>query len=330
VTNQAKVGIFTTAAIAIFVLGFYYLKGTNLFEHSNTYYAVYNRIDGLYKTNLVEINGFPVGKVTGMERNHETGEIVVEFDVDPTLRIPKSDSTTAVLVSTDFFGTKKINLIFGKSDKYYNEGDTLHTFFKQDLTERLGDQIDPLMKSVGNVVPSVDTTLAYVRWLFDQKNPQSIYTTLAEVNGALRKVSAILDDNRGSLKHTIANFESISTNVEKSNAQITNLLNNFSSLSDSLKQANLKQTIENLNGTIDQLNGIVGDINQGKGTIGKLVKDEKFYASLDSTVKNANFLMKDIKQRPYRYISINVFGAKKAEERRAKKFNESDQQSTGK
>lgn len=322
-TNQAKVGIFTTAAIVIFVMGFYFLKGTNLFERSNTYYAVYHRIDGLYKTNLVEINGFPVGKVMGMERNHETGDIVVEFDVDPSLRIPKSDSTTAVLVSTDFFGTKKINLVFGNSTTYYEEGDTLHTFFKQDLTERLGDQIDPLMKSVGNVVPSVDSTLVYVRWLFDQKNPQSIYVTLGEVNSALRKVSLILDDNRGNLQHTIANFESISTNVEKSNKQITNLLQNFSSLSDSLQQANLKQTIQNLNGTINQLNGVVEDINAGKGTVGKLIKDDKMYASLDSTIKNANFLMKDIKARPYRYISINVFGAKKAEQRRAAKYDES-------
>lgn len=322
-TNQAKVGIFATAAVIIFVLGFYFLKGTNLFERSNVYYAVYDRIDGLYKSNLVEINGYPVGKVSGMERDNITGKIVVQIDLEKDLKIPKSDSTVAILVSTDFFGTKKIKLIFGQSAKYYEDGDTINTSFKTDLTERLGDQIDPIMSDVQKLVPSVDSTVVAIRWLFSENNPKSIYTTLAQVNLALQKVSLILDDNRSSLKNTIGNFESISDNIKKNNDQITNILNNFSTLSDSLKQANIKQTVENLNATIAQLNGIVGDINQGKGTLGKLVKDDALYASIDTAVSNLNILAKDVKARPYRYISINVFGAKKAEQRRAIKYDES-------
>ena len=110
-TNQAKVGIFTTITIAIFILGFYFLKGTNLFVRKNVYYAVYERVDGLYKSNLIEINGFPIGRVGTMERNPETGKIVVELDLDKNVRVPKSDSTVAVLVSTDFLGSKKVKLI---------------------------------------------------------------------------------------------------------------------------------------------------------------------------------------------------------------------------
>lgn len=322
-TNQAKVGIFATAAVVIFVLGFYFLKGTNLFERSNVYYAVYDRIDGLYKSNLVEINGFPVGKVGGMERDNVTGKIVVRIDLDKDLKIPDTDSTVAILVSTDFFGTKKIKLFFGQSSTYLKDGDTINTSFKSDLTERLGDQIDPIMGDVKRLVPTLDSTVFAIRQLFNENNPKSIYTTLAQVNIALQKISLILDDNRGSLKNTIGNLESLTGNIEKNNAQISNIINNFSSLSDSLKQANLKQTIENLNVTIAQLNGVVTDINQGKGTLGKLVKDDALYASIDTAVSNLNVLVKDVKARPYRYISINVFGAKKAEKRRAEKYDES-------
>src|SRR5688572_8053578 len=103
-TNQVKVGIFFTLAVTIFILGFYFLKGINLFERKNVYYAVYERVDGLYKSNIVEVNGFPVGRVADMQRDPENGKIVVELDLDKNVKVPKSDSTVAQLVSTDLLG----------------------------------------------------------------------------------------------------------------------------------------------------------------------------------------------------------------------------------
>ncbi|HLP52857.1 MAG TPA: hypothetical protein VK154_18340, partial [Chitinophagales bacterium] len=78
-----------------------------------------------------------------------------------------------------------------------------------------------------------------------------------------------------------------------------------------------------LNSAIGQLNGVLADVNQGKGTLGKIVKDDALYSKVDTAVTNLNVLLKDVKARPYRYISINVLGAKKAEERRAIKYDES-------
>jgi phospholipid/cholesterol/gamma-HCH transport system substrate-binding protein len=166
VTNQAKVGIFTTITIAIFILGFYFLKGTNLFVRKNVYYAVYDRVDGLYKSNLIEINGFPIGRVGVMERNPETGKIVVELDLDKNVKVPKSDSTCALLVSTDFLGSKKVKLIFGQSIEFMNDGDTISTLFKKDITEQLGSQIDPIMADVNKMLPKLDSTISGVKILF--------------------------------------------------------------------------------------------------------------------------------------------------------------------
>jgi phospholipid/cholesterol/gamma-HCH transport system substrate-binding protein len=159
--------------------------------------------------------------------------------------------------------------------------------------------------------------------LFDQRNPAGIYVTLGEVNQALIKINLILANNQESLKLTFANLRSISENIEKSNATITRILDNAGNLTDSLQQANIKQTVLNLNQTITELNGMVKDMNAGKGTLGKVIKGDELYAKVDTAVTNLNVLLKDVKARPYRYISINVLGAKKAEERRAKKYNES-------
>jgi len=284
---------------------------------------VYSRVDGLYKSNLVEIDGFPIGKVGDMDRDPVTGQIVVRIDLEKDINIPKSDSTLAYLFSTDLFGTKKIKLIFGQSNEYYNDGDTIHTYFKKDLTEQVGAQIDPLMNDVRNMVPKLDGTISGIKDLFDKDNPQGIYTTLSQVNGALAKVSQILAANEVNLQLTIKNLQNITSNFEKNSENLSKIIKNTSAVTDSLQQANLKQTVENLNQTISQLNGVVAEINAGKGTLGKVVKGDELYNNIDSTIASLNVLLKDVKARPYRYVNINVFGGKKKEERIEKKYNES-------
>jgi phospholipid/cholesterol/gamma-HCH transport system substrate-binding protein len=325
VTNQVRVGIFSTISVIIFILGFYFLKGTNLFVRKNVYYAVYDRVDGLYKSNEVDINGFKIGRVGKMERDPISGKIVVQLDLDKDIRIPKSDSTQALLISTDFLGSKQVRLVFGQSNEYYNDGDTIHTFFKKDLTEQLGSQIDPIMVDVRKLMPQLDSTIRGIKMLFDARNPQSIYTTMAEINTVLAGVDDILSQNEKNLQQTFQNIESITHNIEKNNGAIEVIVKNAANLTDSLQQANLKQTIENLNLAITKLNGILKDVGDGNGTLGKLVKSDELYAKVDSAVGHLDVLLKDVKARPYRYISINVLGSKKAEERRVKKYNESVQ-----
>jgi phospholipid/cholesterol/gamma-HCH transport system substrate-binding protein len=323
VTNQARVGIFSAASIILFVLGFYFLKGINLFERKNSYYAVYDRVDGLNKSNGVEINGFPVGRVGDMRRDHKTGKIVVRLDLDLDLKLPADSGTVASLFSTDFLGDKKIKLVLGRSDKYLNEGDTINTFFKQDLTEQIGSQIDPIMAGVNNMVPKLDSTVSNVNWFVDPRNPNGIYSTKAQVDGALIKLNAILAANSKVLEASLKNIESITGNLEKNNNNINVIVKNAASFTDSLQQANLKQTIENLNGTVIQLKSLLTDLNQGQGTLGKIIKRDDLYNKVDSTVANLNYLLKDVKARPYRYINVSVFGAKKHEERVEKKYDES-------
>jgi phospholipid/cholesterol/gamma-HCH transport system substrate-binding protein len=249
--------------------------------------------------------------------------VVVRLDLDKGLKIPDSDSTVASLFSTDFLGTKKIQLVLGHSDKYMKEGDTINTYFKKDLTEQIGSQIDPIIGGISNMVPKLDSTISGLSWLFDQKNPKGIYQTKGEIDVALVKLDLILAENQITIKTTLNNLQSITGNIEKNNAQITTILKNASNITDSIEQANLRQTIENLNATISQLRTLVSDLNEGQGTLGKVMKDEGLYHKVDSAVSNLNVLLKDVKERPYRYINISVFGQKKHEKRMEEKYNES-------
>ena len=52
------------------------------------------------------------------------------------------------------------------------------------------------------------------------------------------------------------------------------------------------------------------EINQGKGTLGKLAKDDSLYVNLDRTAANIALLMADMKTNPKRYVHFSLFGTK--------------------
>ncbi len=66
-----------------------------------------------------------------------------------------------------------------------------------------------------------------------------------------------------------------------------------------------------MNQSMDELNKLMVDINKGKGSLGKLMKDEELYNKLSSTSKSADELLKDMKENPKRYVHFSVFGGKK-------------------
>jgi phospholipid/cholesterol/gamma-HCH transport system substrate-binding protein len=83
-----------------------------------------------------------------------------------------------------------------------------------------------------------------------------------------------------------------------------------STFADSLNAMRLGQTVNQLNSSIAGLQGVIKEINQGKGTLGKLAKDDSLYVNLDRTAANIALLMADMKLNPKRYVHFSLFGKK--------------------
>jgi len=63
ISNETKIGALTAIAITVLILGYSFLKGNDVFNGSNKYYAVYRSVDGLSVSKPVLVNGFPIGNV---------------------------------------------------------------------------------------------------------------------------------------------------------------------------------------------------------------------------------------------------------------------------
>lgn len=311
ISNETKVGILAAFAIAIFIIGYNFLKGNDIFSSENEFYAKYDKVEGLAISKPVLVNGYQIGRVSDLTLL-ENGQILAQFKIDPKYAIPKN--TIARLESTDLLGSKAVVFDLGSSMTYAMDGDTLNANVQQNILE----QVEPVQKKAQMLISRMDSILTSVNQILNptfQENINRSFNSIARTLETLESTSKTVDGMVGvqskRIDNILANAESISANLKNNNQQITNIITNFNTMSDQLAKANFKQTLDNADKAVADLQAVMNKVNSGKGSVGLLLNDEKLYNNLNNAAQNLDKLMLDLKANPKRYVSFSVFGGKK-------------------
>ncbi len=299
VSNETKIGALTAVAITVFVLGYNFLKGKEVFTDTKDYYAVFDRIDGLKVSNPVITNGIAIGRVSDLQLRKD-GKIVATLTMKQETFVPQN--SLAKLISADILGAKAIDLVFSKSIVEASDNDTLMS----EIAMGLSDQIAPIKDKAEKMISSIDSLAGSVNALMNDKfkadlqsSMSSLKVTLANFETSSAKLSTIAD-----------NVNSLTANLKNNNDKINNILNNANTFSDSLAKANVAGTVARANKALAEVAAITEKINKGEGSMGLLINDKKLYDNLSATTADMDKLMIDLKENPSRYIHFSVFGRK--------------------
>lgn len=311
ISNETKVGVLASIAIATLILGYSFLKGNDLFSDENEFYAEYDRVDGLATSKPVLINGYQIGRVSSLKLL-PSGKILVQFKINPNYSIPKN--TIARIESTDLLGSKAVVFELGDGNNFAESGDTLNSHVQTDLM----DQVEPVQKKAEQIIARMDSVLTSVN---NTLNPEfqrnfdrsfvSIARTLETLEKTTKTVDGLVNDQSSKISSIMTNFESISTNFKNNNVKINTIMNNLDKVSDDLAKSNFTQTIAEANQAVLDLQVILNKVNSGNGTLSQLINDDKMYINLNNAAENLDKLMIDLKANPKRYVSFSVFGGKK-------------------
>lgn len=301
-TREIKTAILVISAILLFIWGYSFLKGKDLFTNYKTVYVEYDNVEGLTKSTAVTINGLIVGSVTDISIDYNTGKVIVELLLKTDF--PISKSSIAAIYEPGFIAGKQIAIYPNLQDKsVIASGDKLRGNTELGLTASLQKKLVPLQEKLEKVLVNVDNLVTGFNNILDAKAQADLKKTLAELSGTMEqfhKVSqnanGILDENKGQIKGMVSNFNKISSD--------------FSKISDSLNKADLGKTAQNLQMTLAKVDKIMADLQGGKGTMGKLLTDEALYKNLESTTKELSLLLEDVRLNPTRYVNVSVFGKK--------------------
>ena len=78
-SREIKTAILVIASIVLFIWGYSFLKGKELFANYKTFYVTYTNVEGLVKSAPVTLNGLAIGKVNDIRIDETDGSIVVEL-----------------------------------------------------------------------------------------------------------------------------------------------------------------------------------------------------------------------------------------------------------
>lgn len=308
--KEYLISIVVIFAIACVYWGIKFLKGVEMFSKKTVLYATYPRLDNLIEANPVLVNGYKIGTVNKISliKRHGKYEVLVKMLITEKVEVPKN--SVARVVSTDLLGSKAIEITYGDSKELATENDTLLSEAEQGLKEAVDKRIAPLQAKIENLIGSIDSVATIVTYVLNKSSRQNIIASLESTRKAII-----------SLEHTAQNFEKesekISQIITKLNSILTTLdknlpaiTKNLNQLSDSLANAPIKNTIKELNKTLSETKILMANINEGKGTLGKLAKNDSLYNNLNKSLANLEQLLGDLKAHPKRYVHFSLFGKK--------------------
>ena len=290
ITREIKTAILVIASILLFIWGYSFLKGRDLLTNYKTFYVQYDNVEGLVNSAPVTINGLIVGKVNSITFLDNTGKVQVELQIKSDF--PFSKSSIASIYEPGLIGGKQVMITPNFEDKKVAEsGITLKGGIKSGLTALVAEKLTPLQDKVEKMVVSADVLLKNVNSILDAKTKQSIKSSIVSLDSTLiqfkkasKSVNEMLDDNKGKINSTLAN-------VDKASA-------NFAKISDSISKANIGKTVKSLEKTLASVDKIMADVQAGKGTLGKLAKDDAMYNNLAKSSKELELLLQDFRLNP--------------------------------
>jgi phospholipid/cholesterol/gamma-HCH transport system substrate-binding protein len=314
ISKEIKVALLGITSLVILYFGFNYLKGVDMFQRTNSYYALYNKVDMLKVSNPVYIHGVSVGRVSSIKYlQKRNNSVLVEIGIDSEIKL--GVGTVADLINADIMGSKAIELVLKDSTgQYYIDGDTLMTSFDEGLTgmlkEKAGSLTDNISIAISNLTKILETIAA---------KDDTLAQTLVNMEGITSNLNSGLPEIQNRIVVLLENFNKNSEELSQLMAEVKPILKNTTQLTDSLKALELSETLAKFQIMLDNMNANMVSLKEGQGTMGKLMTDDSLYMYLSKTARDLDLLLVDFQANPGRYVQVSVFGKKDKTEKESKK-----------
>ena len=309
ISNETKIGVLAVVAVVALILGFNFLKGSSLFQHTKKLYAVFDNVEGMELSNAVQINGLTIGNVSAINESDKdlTRGIVVTITLKKDVHIPKN---SIGVINSGLISAASIVIDKGDDTQFLENGDTLRTKQKSNLLAQVQSSVNPVILKLGGTLTSLDSLIKVVGSMFDPRLKNNLGSIIANLAASTAQLQIMLNAQTGALANSLKNVNDFTANLAKNNEHVTHTLENVDKTTSNLAAAKIPETVESLQSTVNELKGIIGKVNSNNGSLGLLLNDKHLYQNLEGTTRSLNTLLDDLRVHPKRYVNISVFGRK--------------------
>ncbi|MGB3183000.1 MAG: MlaD family protein [Cyclobacteriaceae bacterium] len=303
-TKEAKVGLLAVIACTVLYVGFKFLQGIDFFSSQQTFYVIYEDIDGLTPSNPVLLSGMPVGRVTEINiQQQENNRVVVEFDVDNNIMLGLNAEVE--LHNSDLLGSKALLLHVGNLRNVAEDGDTLTAKVEKGLPEIIREKATP-------VIENIDSTLYKINLIVGElsDNRENMGRFISTMDTVAVELKYALRENRRNIRTIGNDLTKLTRTLNDDENGVEPLLTRVNGIADSIQNLRMRELSEKTAQTIESLNAILAQLDNEEGTMGKLLHNDSLYTNLNSTAADLDKLLIDLRENPGRYVHFSIFGRK--------------------
>jgi phospholipid/cholesterol/gamma-HCH transport system substrate-binding protein len=278
-TLETRLGIFFALALIAGIFIVELAGGTDIFRKGTRVRVRFNTVQDLQQGDPVKMAGVEIGQVDAINLGEDKVELILKINKEAQV---KTDSK-ATIKFTGLMGQNFVALSFGsKAAPKVAEGAVLETVEQADLSsimtklESVASGVEGLTKSLGGenlsnlVGPFVD--------FMKQNNPR-----LSTILLNMQTISSQIAEGKGSIGKLI--------NDERLYASGVAALTNLNRTADEVQLL-----IGDARSTVQNTKTILDEISAGKGTIGRLAKDEALYRESAAAMTNLKEILQKINQ----------------------------------
>jgi len=281
------VGISIFLALVIMLWLIFYLQGYITQRNTVIYSALFENVGMLKIGDNVTVAGVPVGRVESIKLDGVQAEAT--FTVDRQVKL--TEGTKALVQSGDIFGESYLQLVSGQGAPLAPGGRMngelapgLQDVMNRSLTTV--DQVNQVLMKASSLIANLEKLIGA-----ESSLPRTL-DNLESLTGNVLVFSERFDDYDLLLKRVLVSIDSAATGIQ--------------ALVDT-NATEVKGTMANLEVLSARLDTLTTELEAGRGTLGRLLRDEKLYQDLEDTIREARILIAEVREHPEKFIRVKVF-----------------------
>lgn len=285
---EAKVGIFVLVAGLILLYSSFKLTHYTEKKRGYTIYAYFKNVSGLYEATPVHLEGLKVGVVESL--TIEEGKILVKMRIKEGIKIARD--TVAKIKTKGVLGSAYIDLTHGNPEKgYLKDGDFIENTESPVEFGDIAKKLEEVAEDIKAITHSVRKAIG------EEEGEKKLSEIISNLDSILSDIREISGTEKEDIKTFISNLKKLSESLKKDEEKIKSIAEEVERIvsenRDDIRNtiAKAREVAEKLDKLISSAQNVVKDVEEGKGTVGKLLKDEKtaekvekVLSSLDETL----------------------------------------------
>jgi len=293
--TEIEVGVTVLVALGVLIWGVTWLKEFSIERRVRVWYVSFPQSGGLGASDEVQVNGIRKGEVKSMQLVGD--HVVVDLAHPPEIQLTSHSRVS--IRNVGLMGEKVIAVDLKQTGEPYTPRDTIQGVYEQGLSE--------VSSSLGEAMGAVSLLADELRGVSEVLSKSGdLSKTLKNFRQTSEDLKLAVAENRAMLKTTIENFSASAQTTKRltadREAELHKAFEDFASAA--AKMDHLAGRLDSLRSA---LQSVTGKLDSGKGTLGKLVNDDKLYQDVSAATQSINALIADIKANPKKYLKVEIF-----------------------